>query len=62
MQGRSAYVLYSIAIRETVKAELEPGFKVTEIMKEVSRRWRELSEAGKAYEYGSNKLLPWNPI
>ena len=46
MSGRSAYVLFSLAVRESVKDSLPEGYKVTEIMKKTSSMWREMPDAG----------------
>eukprot|EP00903_Cladosiphon_okamuranus_P014823 g13728.t1 len=47
-RGRSAYVLFSMEARESVKNGLPEGAKVTEVMKGIAARWRELGEAEKA--------------
>jgi high mobility group protein B2 len=46
-RGRSAYVLYSIAKREEIKASLPEDAKVTEVMKAIAGRWRALDADGK---------------
>merc|ERR1711970_209594 len=45
---RAAFFLYSVAMRETVKAK-NPTFKVTDIAKELGRLWREVDETTKAH-------------
>ncbi|CAM9436643.1 unnamed protein product [Ectocarpus sp. 12 AP-2014] len=46
-RGRSAYVLFSMEAREEVKNALPEGSKVTEVMKGIAAKWRELSETDK---------------
>jgi len=45
-QGMSAFFMYMNHIRETIKAQ-NPDFSVTDISKEVGRRWQTMSEKDK---------------
>ncbi|CAM9613387.1 unnamed protein product, partial [Choristocarpus tenellus] len=47
-RGRSAYVLFSMHKRDDVKASLPEGSKVTEIMKGIAAKWRELTNEDKS--------------
>ncbi|CAN0159743.1 unnamed protein product [Discosporangium mesarthrocarpum] len=47
-RGRSAYVLFSMEKRAEVKSTLAEGTKVTEIMKGIAAKWRELGADDKA--------------
>merc|ERR1711976_151221 len=44
---RAAFFLYSVAMRETVRLK-NPGFKVTDVARELGRLWREVDEETKS--------------
>ena len=45
---RAAFFLYSVAMRETVRGQ-HPGFKVTDVARELGRLWRGVDEATKTH-------------
>lgn len=48
-RSKSAYILFSIENRESVKAEIGSGARVGDIAKKTSQRWKALSDADRAH-------------